>query len=68
MSGVRGFVVLSWLKSHFGSNGAINKALMESTYRLMTFKQLFRQLPQCAIGKKETLFPINLREVGLSID
>ena len=31
-------------KSHFGSNGAINRSLMESSYRLMTFKQL-RTLP-----------------------
>ena len=41
---------MAWLfclgsKSHFGSNVAINRALMESTYRLMTFKQLWRQLP-----------------------
>ena len=27
-------------ESHLGSNGAINRSVMESTYRLMTFKQL----------------------------
>ena len=40
MSGVRGFVFCHGSKSHFESHGATNRPLIESTYKLMTFKQL----------------------------